>query len=157
VEDLPLTTVSRIRAFAALAFLAAGVALGGCTSSSPSTPSVPCAAPSGPIALVYPIPGASNVPPTFQGVIFGSQSGLTAFYQAVLTWPGASYQPLLSYVSNTLPNPAPSPTLSPSFSNPLYQFSAFSGALPAATTIGVYLNNAGSTCVPSFVGSFTTR
>jgi hypothetical protein len=52
----------------------------------------------------------------------------------------------------------PTPNAKPTFANPTYESSGLVGALPAATTITVLLNNEASNCnaYPA-VGSFTSQ
>jgi hypothetical protein len=144
---------------AVFTIVAALVALGGCNSSSTSNPPPPplCGAPSGPVSLAYPAPGSTGIPDNFSGVIFVSKNGLYNSYQAWLALPGASLPVVLQPVANA-PTPLPSPLATPSYANPIYQMSS-SGAvvLPAASKIGVYLNNANSSCTASYQGSFTTQ
>lgn len=156
MEDTPLNTLARIRAFAIFAFLAGGVALGGCNSTSSSTPAVPCTVPSGPIALVYPATGSTGIPDNFPGVVFATQSGLPFYYQAVLQAAQGGTPFPLAGMANA-PSPLPSPNQLPTFTNPIYQLSSFSGLLSPATNYTVYFNNGYSNCTAVAVGSFTSR
>ena len=151
----------RLRFPLALSVAGVGVALAACSSNNNTptvNPNLPCGGVSGPVALVYPAPGSTGIPDNFQGVVFGSQTTLTANYQAFVVPAGSSTGTYLNFVAPA-PNPLPSPNATPSFANPIYQESSSGGLiLPAATQIGVYLNDANSNCVPSaLLGTFTTQ
>jgi len=139
--------------------LAAAAALAGCNGNGSSTPGN-CGAPSGKVVLVYPAPNSVGIPDNFPGVIFGSTNGLGGNYQALLqptTLPFGSFISLGTVV--TAPTPLPTPNQIPSFANPLYQISSFAGQSPltTATTYQVYLNDSGTDCNPSLLGSFTSQ
>ncbi len=128
-----------------------------CACNGNSSPAPICGAPSGTVVVAYPAPGATAVPDNFPGVIFASTNGLSSSYQAWILPNGSSaYVPLLPVAMFTPPLPQPNQT--PSFSNPIYQMSAANGyILPAATAIGVYLNDLGSNCSPRLMSSFTSQ
>jgi hypothetical protein len=136
----------------------ATLAFAGCGGSNDyNSANLPCGAPQGKYALVYPANGATGIPDNIAGIIFGSTNGLTASYQAYLLPAGSSsflqFEPVAP-----APSTLPTPNTLPSFANPIYQESASGGAiLPAATQITVYLNDGYSNCNPTPSGSFTTQ
>jgi hypothetical protein len=142
-------------AFVGLFALAAGCS--GYGNSGPNSAGLPCGAPKGSYALVYPAPGATAIPDALVGVVFGSTNGLSSSYQAILQPSGS----LTYYNFQTVtaePSPLPTPNTIPSFANPIYQISTNPGlTLPAATQVSVYFNDGNSNCSPTYVGSFTTQ
>jgi hypothetical protein len=144
-----------IRPAAALfALLSAAGTLAACAGSNNGPPD--CGAPSGPVELVYPLPGATGVPDTFPGVIFASTNGLPSTYEAILQEAGATLQvPQLKV--KPAPSPLPTPYLQPYFQNPVFQVSGPTIVLAAGTKYRIYLNDANSDCNPSFFGSFTSQ
>lgn len=144
--------------------LAVLVSLAACNNGGNSNPPAPgptCALPSGTqTVLVYPAPNATAVPDAFGQVILGSTAALPASWQVVLT--SALYPNGVSGadVQSASP-PFPTPNATPSFANPVYQSSNFSGAGStfAGQVVSVYLNDTSSaTCTPlGPIGSFTTQ
>lgn len=147
----------------ALAFLA-GVAavtmLAACNSGGPApvpTPGPTCSPPVAQSALVYPAPSATQVPDSFGQVIIGSTAALPSSWNVVVTTVlspngvgGGTFQ-------NVSP-PFPTPNATPSFGNPVYQSSSFSGATFPGEKVTVYLNNTSTNCTPAGpLGSFTTQ
>jgi hypothetical protein len=143
-----------------LAFAIGVTAIAACSGNPNNfnSANLPCGAPSGQVALAYPAPGATGVPDNFAGVVFASTSGLTAGYGAYIVPAGSSSGTLLETVAPA-PSPLPSPYATPGFANPVYQESASGGVvLPAATQIGVYLNDLNSNCQPTkLLGTFTSQ
>jgi hypothetical protein len=144
--------------FTLIASVAGLTACSGNNDNNFNSAGLPCGAPSGQVALAYPAPGSTGIPDNFQGVIFASTSGLTSGYQAVIVPAGSSSGVSLEPVAPA-PTPLPSPFAIPNFNNPIYQESASNGyVLPAATQIGVYLNDLGSNCSPTkLLGTFTSQ
>lgn len=142
------------------AFAAGAALLTGCSGNgnNPNSAGLPCGAPTGQFALVYPASGSTGIPDNLPGIVFGSTNGLGASYQAVLLPAGAS-QPIDFEFIAPAPSPLPSPNALPTFKNPVYQESALPPGtlLPALTQIGVYLNDGNSNCTPILAGSFTTQ
>ncbi len=141
--------------------LAAGAAsIAGCSGNvnNPNSAGLPCGAPKGSFALVYPASGSTAIPDNLPGIVFGSTNGLSGSYQAVLLPAGASEPIDFEFVAPA-PSPLPSPNALPTFKNPIYQESALPPGtlLPTATQIGVYLNDGNSNCTPILAGSFTTQ
>jgi len=136
----------------------ATLALAGCGGSNNyNSANLPCGAPQGKYALVYPANGSTGIPDNIAGIVFGSTNGLTASYQAYLLPAGSStffqFEPVAP-----APSPLPTPDTLPTFANPIFQESASGGQiLPAATQITVYLNDGFSNCNPTASGSFTTQ
>ena len=145
---------------APLTFVTGAAVLAACSGNpnNYNSANLTCGAPTGQVALVYPAPGATGIPDNFQGVIFGSTSGLSSSYQAVVVPAGSSQGTQLAPVA-IAPSPLPSPYATPSFANPNYQESASGGyVLPAATQISVYLNDLNSNCQPrALLGTFTSQ
>ena len=145
-----------------IALAGAAAALGACNSgsSNPPTPSGPCTLPSGTqVALVYPASGSTGITGTFGQVVIASTQSLGSNWNVVLTdainpggVPGGNF--------TTVTPPFPSPNATPSFANPVYESSSFSGLTFAASqVISVYLNNTSTNCNPlstPAIGSFST-
>ena len=147
--------------FPSLAALAAVVSLAACNSNNntPPMPGPTCSPPPGVhSALVYPAPGATAVPDAFGQVIIGSTAALPSSWDvAVVT--ARSPNGLLGGTFQPASPPFPTPNATPSFANPVYQSSSFSGATFPGEVVQVYLNNTASqNCTPvGPIGSFTTQ
>jgi hypothetical protein len=143
-----------------LAFATGVTALAACSGNPNNfnSANLPCGAPTGQVALAYPAPGSTGIPDNFAGIVFASTGGLTSGYGAYIVPAGSSSGTLLETVA-AAPSPLPSPYAVPSFANPIYQESASGGTiLPAATQIGVYLNDLNSNCQPTkLLGTFTSQ
>jgi len=145
-------------AVAALALAACG---GGGSSPTPTTPPL-CAIPGGTVQMVYPIPNATAVTDALQQVVFAVSTPLPAN-----TWNAflSSSTSLNNVFAQTVATAAqisasqvPSPAATPSFANPVYESITFVNALPSATAVSIFLNNATSSCTPTGpIGTFTTR
>jgi hypothetical protein len=147
------------RALLAATIAGETLAFAGCGGSNNNynSANLPCGAPQGKYALVYPANGATGIPDNIAGVIFGSTNGLSGSYQAYLLPAGSSTFFQFDLVAPA-PSPLPTPDTLPSFANPIYQESASAGQiLPAATQITVYLNDSNSNCNATASGSFTTQ
>jgi hypothetical protein len=137
-------------------------ALAACNGSnnSPSVTPTPCPTPSGDTTvLVYPAPGATNVSGTFGQVIVGSTTALPSNYDVILTDalnppPGG----VLGGDFTAATPPFPSPNATPSFANPQYQSSSFSGlTFASGQVVTVFINNQHAICTPvGPIGSFST-
>jgi len=152
--------IRSIAAWTATAILALGLAA--CSGLGRGTPAPPvpstCALPAGVQAqMLYPKPGATAVPDATIQVVFAISSPLPTWGVAVL--PPAGNSGIYGNAFQTITaGQVPSPSATPSFANPIYVSSTFSGSLPAASLIGVYLNDLSSNCVPVTAGaSFTTQ
>jgi len=149
--------MTRILPFAAvLAVMAAVIA--GCNGANNSTSTatiLPCGTPAGMLAsLSYPVPGAVNVPDNLAQVIVDTNYTLPSDWQAGLGW-----DVVLLYNANVnaygtghfgngfvgASTPYPTPTATPSFSNPAIWSSTINYVnapnLPPATVITVELND----------------
>ena len=103
--------------------------------------------------LVYPAPGATNVPdqPGSIVVAFSSQMGA---WEMLLQSTGA---PVDIGPLGPPPSPMPSPAATPFFANPVY-YGVAAPHLDAATAYTVDLKETTLPCIPvSSLGSFTTR
>ena len=140
--------------------LALGLAACGSFNGSVPTPPNPstCVLPTGvQTQLLYPIPGATGVPDAPQQVVFAISTPLPNWGAAVQ--PPSPNQGVYGFAFQTITaGQVPTPSATPSFANAIYVSSTLPGALPAASLIGVYLNNLGSDCIPVTAGaSFTTQ
>ncbi|HEY8321512.1 MAG TPA: hypothetical protein VIG46_06990 [Candidatus Baltobacteraceae bacterium] len=151
--------IRSIAAWTATAILAFGLAacsgLGGGTAAPPAPGT--CALPAGVQAqMLYPKPGATAVPDATIQVVFAISSPLPTWGVAVLPPTGNG---IYGNAFQTITaGQVPSPSATPSFANPIYVSSTFSGSLPAASQIGVFLNDLSSNCIPATAGaSFTTQ
>ena len=141
----------RVRAYLDVVTFASVLALGvsGC-SATPATYTFPtCALPNGiQASLVYPQPNSTKNSTNITQVIIATSAALPSTWAVVLVYPpnstnGGAIQPAQP--------PFPTPNQTPSFSNPVYYSSAFSGqgAVPANQSITVTLKDTSSNCAPN--------
>lgn len=143
-----------------LSCLAAAAVLAACNNGNVTGGSaVACGTPSGvtqgPV-LVYPAPGATAVPDSFGQIVVASNTTMPS------TWDVAIYTAAGSGATGAgfqaASPPFPTPNASPTFANPVYQSSGFTGTTIPGSTIAVYLNELASSCTPSVeIGTFTTQ
>ena len=151
-------------AFAFLAAAAALISLAACNINNnpgPPAPGPTCSPPAGvQSALVYPAPGSTAIPDAFGQVIIGSTAALPSSWDVVLTT-ALSPSSLGGVHGGTFQSatpPFPTPTATPSFANPVYQSSSFSGGNFPGEVVQVFLNDTSSNCTPlGPIGSFTTQ
>lgn len=106
--------------------------------------------------LLYPKPGATAVPDAPQQIVFAISSPLPTWGAALLPPSGAGIY--ANAFQTITAGQVPTPSATPSFANPIYVSSSLPGSLPAASAIGVYLNDLNSSCIPVTTGaSFTTQ
>jgi hypothetical protein len=135
--------------------LCVSLLISACNTSS--SPQPVCGAPKGTVVVAYPAPSATAIPDNFIGIVFASTNGLSSSYQAIVVPNGSSYGVPLLPVAPYTP-PLPTPNLTPTFPNPIYQASGANGyILPAASVINVYLNDLNSNCAPRYFSSFTSQ
>ena len=148
--------IVRLRAFAFLIALAAAAVAAGC-GPQPLPAGFTAFCPSAnTIAMVYPIPSATGVPGNLSGIEVASQGTLDGTSNAVLAAnSGPSTVSFGSVVA--VPNPAPTPSQSPSFSNPQYSFSPATQTLASGTSYSVYYNDSSGVCTSVFLGTFITK
>ena len=148
--------------FPSILALAAIVSLAACNSNNntPPAPGPTCSPPPGvQSALVYPAPGSTAIPDAFGQVIIGSTAALPSSWDVVLTTAlsPSSVGGVHGGTFQSASPPFPTPNATPSFSNPVYQSSSFSGTFPGEV-VQVYLNDTSSNCTPAGpIGSFTTQ
>lgn len=140
---------------------ASALALAACNgagSTNPPAPGPTCAPPSGTqYALVYPAPGATAIPDTFGQIIIGANPALPSGWNVVVT-SARSPNGVAGGAFQAAAQPFPTPNATPSFANPTYQSSSFSGANFPGEVVDVFLNNLKSNCTPlGPIGSFTTK
>ncbi len=150
--------IRSIAAWSGTAVLALSLAACGAFKNSVPTPPNPstCVLPAGvQTQVLYPIPGATGVPDAPQQIVFAISTPLPNWGVATLIGNTGSYG--LAFQTITA-GQVPMPSATPSFANPIYVSSALTGSFPAATSVGVYLNNGASDCLPLTTGaSFTTQ
>lgn len=151
-------------AFTFLTAAAALISLAACNINSNPAPPAPgptCSPPAGvQSALVYPAPGATAIPDAFGQVIIGSTAALPSSWDVVLTTARspASLGGVHGGTFQSATPPFPTPNATPSFSNPVYQSSSFSGGNFPGEVVQVFLNDTSSNCTPAGpLGSFTTQ
>jgi hypothetical protein len=150
------------RVISRLSVVALACVLAACNNSnnSPFVTPTPCPTPSGDTTvLVYPAPGATNVSGTFGQVIIASTTALPSNYDVIVTdalnpAPGG----VLGGDFTAASPPFPSPNTTPSFGNPQYQSSSFSGiTFASGQVVTVFINDQHASCTPvGPVGSFST-
>ncbi len=148
-------------AFAFLAAAAALISLAACNINNnpgPPAPGPTCSPPAGVQSeLVYPAPGSTAIPDTFGQIIIGSTAALPSSWDVAVVTARSSNGLLGGTFQNATP-PFPTPNATPSFSNPVYQSSSFSGLTFQGEVVQVYLNNTAQNCTPlGPIGSFTTQ
>ena len=146
-----------------MAVLALACALAACNNgnSTPPGPGPTCAPPSGTqYALVYPAPNSTAIPDTFGQIIIGASPALPSNWDVVVTTAlsPASVGGVHGGTFQTTAPPFPTPNATPSFANPTYQSSSFSGGNFPGEVVNVFLNNTSTNCTPlGPIGSFTTQ
>jgi hypothetical protein len=111
------------------------------------------------IVLVYPAPNATGVPNTI-GIIYvaAPQSlGSSTTYALALLGPagsGENTNPFTAVAASAVPTPS----ASPSFSNPHYYQSTLTAPLSPSTEYAVQFNDTANFCTPNVsLGDFTTQ
>lgn len=143
---------------AAAAALAACNGNDGYTYVAP-TPGPTCS-PGVAVQMIYPIPGATGVPDNPQQFVFAVASPLPNNWNAYLntsnSYQGGAYT--IAGMETIAASQVPSPSATPSFSNPSYQSITLSAGFTSGQTIYVWLNNQATSCRPlGPLGSFTTQ
>jgi hypothetical protein len=109
--------------------------------------------------LVYPAPGATNVPVTTQELVVAVNTPLPNYtWNLGLTTSGQTYltgNTLATISASQLPAGSASTTIT----NPTYEALQLISQLPASSTFTVSLNNTSTTCTPLNIpnASFTTE
>ncbi|HTU71374.1 MAG TPA: hypothetical protein VMF11_13775 [Candidatus Baltobacteraceae bacterium] len=145
-------------AFAVFAVAIAACGGGGTTIQAP-TPGPTCS-PGEAVQMVYPIPGATGVTDNPQQFVFAVASPLPNTWNAYINTSDSLSGSVQTYAGmETIPaSNVPSPSATPSISNPYYQSITLTGGFSSGETIYVWLNNESSNCTPlGPVGSFTTQ
>lgn len=150
--------MNRIVIFALFACAVSLAACGGGSNNTPPAPGPTCSPPSGTqFALVYPAPNATAVPDAFGQIIIGTSPALPSSWNVVVAT-AISPNGVGGGTVQTAATPLPTPNATPSFANPVYQSSSFSGGTFPGEVVSVFLNNTSSNCTPlGPVGSFTTQ
>jgi len=158
-------TIMTLRLLFGSFIFAAAAVLAAC-SSGPSytvpTPGPTCS-PATTVQMIYPVPGATGVPDAPQQIVFAVASPLPSSWNLFLntadTLNATGYQGYTGAGFETISaGQVPSPSATPSFSNPTYQSVTLAGALVSKATYWVWVNNTATNCTPSGpLGSFTTQ
>jgi len=108
------------------------------------------------VNLVYPAPNSTGAPDNFNKIVLGSSTTLNSAYTAYVVNPTSNVAWTFSGVQ-PYASPLPTPYATPSFPNPVYQYSSSPGITwPANQTVYVYLAiGVPGECTPSLLlGAF---
>lgn len=145
-------------AFAILAMAIAACGGGGTTIQAP-TPGPTCS-PGETVQMIYPIPGATGVPDNPQQFVFAVALPLPDTWNAYINNTNSLNGSAETVAGmETIPaSNVPSPSATPTISNPYYQSITLTGGFTSGVTVYVWLNNESSNCTPlGPLGSFTTQ
>jgi hypothetical protein len=141
----------------------AAAALAGCNNGNNNnpipTPGPGCGNPPYQLQVLYPRPGAHNVPPTVAGVYVSTNTALPSGnqYGFVASQSNSYSQDTVVPFSSVSASSIPSPHAKPTYSNPHYYFEPFLTAIGPTITVQLYWNDQGTNCTPNvIVSSFTT-
>ena len=140
----------------ALALTLAACGGGGGGSSNPSGP---CTLPSQ-VQMIYPIPGATNVPDAPQQFVFAESAYLPGSWNAFVNNTNSlnGSASTVATVQNISASQVPQPSATPSMANPVYQSISLQAGFASQQTIYAWLNDTASSCTPTGpVGSFKTQ
>jgi hypothetical protein len=144
-------------AFAAFALALAacgGNGLGGGTT-------IPAGGPctfSGLTQLIYPIPGATNVPDAPQQIVFAVSQLFPSSFDVLINNdpnPSNAGNGVGAFFQQIQQAQIPQPSATVTITNPLYESAAIGVSFPHATYY-VFLNDSATNCTPTSAGSFTT-
>ena len=145
---------------AAAAFLAAGFALAGCGYGGGVTiPGSGSCLFSGLRQLIYPIPGATNVPNAPQQIVFATSQLFPSGFDVLINNdpnPNTAINGTAAFFQRIQQSQVPSPSASLTISNPFYESATLSTSFPHGTYY-VFLNDSRVSCTPTPAGSFTTQ
>lgn len=114
---------------------------------------------SGVTQLVYPIPGSTSVPDAFGQVVFATSQLFSYSYDVLINTdpnPNHAASGTAAFFQRIDPSQVPSPSATPTISNPYYESASFSGSFPHATYY-LFFNDSAVPCTAVSAGSFTTQ
>ena len=109
--------------------------------------------------LIYPIPGATNVPDAPGQIVFAVSRLFPSTFQVLIhndPNPNTATAGTPGFFQQINQAQVPQPSAPPSMSNPLYESAFISGSFTHATYY-VFLNDTLGGCTPTSAGSFTTQ
>ncbi|HEX5275154.1 MAG TPA: hypothetical protein VFW34_07750 [Candidatus Rubrimentiphilum sp.] len=109
--------------------------------------------------LIYPIPGATNVPDAPGQIVFAVSRLFPSTFQVLIhndPNPNTATAGTAGFFQQINQSQVPQPSAAPSISNPLYESATISASFPHATYY-VFLNDTLGGCTPTFAGSFSTQ
>ena len=109
--------------------------------------------------LVYPIPGATNVPDAPGQIVFAVSRLFPSTFQVLVhndPNPSTAGAGTAGFFQQTNQSQLPQPSAPPQISNPLYESASIGASFPHGTYY-VFLNDTLGGCIPTSAGSFTTQ
>lgn len=142
------------------ALLAAAMALAACSGSGGITiPGSGSCLFSGLTQLIYPIPGATNVPDAPQQIVFATSQLFPSGFDVLISSdsnPNNAVNGTAAFFQRIQVSQVPSPSASLTISNPFYESAALTASFPHGTYY-VFLNDSRVSCTPTSAGFFTTQ
>lgn len=141
--------------------MAAGIAVAGCGGSygGITIPGSGSCLFSGLTQLIYPIPGATNVPNAPQQIVFATSQLFPSGFDVLISSdsnPNNAVNGTDAFFQRIQASQVPSPSAALQISNPFYESAALSTSFPHGTYY-VFLNDSRVSCTPTSAGSFTTQ
>jgi|GEM_PF-1489714 len=109
--------------------------------------------------LIYPIPGASNVPNAPGQIVFAVSRLFPSTFQVLVhndPNTNTATAGTAGFFQQISQSQVPQPSATPNISNPLYESATVNATFPHATYY-VFLNDTLGGCTPASAGSFTTQ
>lgn len=109
--------------------------------------------------LVYPMPGATNVPDSPGQIVFAVSRLFPSSFQVLVhndPNPNTATAGTAAFFQQISQSQVPQPSATPAISNPFYESASLSASFPRATYY-VFLNDTLGGCTPTAAGSFTTQ
>lgn len=109
--------------------------------------------------LIYPIPGATNVPDAPGQIVFAVSRLFPSTFQVLVhndPSPSTATAGTSGFFQQINQSQVPQPSATPAISNPLYESATVNASFPHATYY-VFLNDTLGGCTPASAGSFTTQ
>jgi hypothetical protein len=122
------------------------------------TAPIPCLF-SGLSQLIYPIPGATNVPDAPQQIVFATSRFFPSTFDVLINNdpnPNAAGNGKSAFFQQIQASQVPQPSATPTISNAFFESAAVTASFPHGTYY-VFLNDTLGGCTPTPAGSFTTQ
>jgi hypothetical protein len=123
-----------------------------------ATGPIPCLF-NGESQLIYPIPGATNVPDMPQQIVFATSRLFPSTFDVLVNSdpnPNLAINGKNGFFQQIQSSQVPQPSATPAITNALYESAASAASFPHGTYY-VFLNDTLGGCTPTAAGSFTTQ